>query len=97
MGDRFYLTLSCAYCCKKSSVYYAPTCESFDFKCGGCSRVNFIAADLSVKKVEDVVVDDVRQAIEMSTTSTHTDAALRRWAQTSYKALAKRAGLTDAR
>ena len=116
MGDRFYLTLGCAYCGKKNFAFYAPTCEFFDFKCGdeefdlvdgevakikrskgGCGRVNFVAADFSVKKVEDVVVDDVRQAIEMSTTSAPTDAALRKWARTSYKALVKRAGLADAR
>lgn len=113
MGDRFWMNLGCAYCGKMSFVYYAPTCEFFDFKCrtadlddgmgsienetAGCGRVNFITAGFSVKKVEDVVVDDVRQAIEMSTTSVHTDARLRKWANDSYKSLLKRAGQVNAR
>jgi hypothetical protein len=34
MGDRFNLTLDCAYCGAKNSVFYAPTCGFYDFTCG---------------------------------------------------------------
>ena len=45
MGDRFYLKLKCAYCGLESSVYYAPTCGIYDFKCQDTDDFMFPAID----------------------------------------------------
>lgn len=96
MGDRFYLSLDCAYCgAVNSDVYYAPTCEVFDFTCSKCNKVNFITAGLSSKKVEDTTEDDVAQAIEMATSVVRTAAEIKRYAKMSHKSFLKWAGLKN--
>ena len=92
MGDRFYLNLKCAYCGTESSVWYAPTCGSYDFKCQdvsgedflpiesktGCGRTNFITASFEVKKAEDVTEEDVVQAFEMASNTFHSLSAIKK-------------------
>lgn len=49
MGDRWTLSLVCAFCGRKNDdVYYAPTCGFFNFTCKFCGeengiRENFVA------------------------------------------------------
>ena len=64
MGDRFELVKSCAYCGKiNKDIWYAPTCNSFGFKCDKCGKYNFITTDFKVKKVEDISYEDVYWSI----------------------------------
>lgn len=44
MGDRFEMTLKCAYCGIDNEVWYAPTCCSYDFTCRE-SNSNAISPD----------------------------------------------------
>lgn len=100
MGDRFYLSLNCAYCGKTSEVYYAPTCGFYDFVCredtneqakpkDGCGKKNFITASFDVKKLEDVTEEDVISAFEMATTADHSLDAIRRNAKSYLKNIRK--------
>jgi hypothetical protein len=104
MGDRFWLKLKCAYCGTESSVYYAPTCGDYDFKCQdlggydfmpvesktGCGGTNFVTASFEVKKAEDVTEEDVVQAFEMATSADHTLDAIKREAKSYLRNLQKR-------
>ncbi len=68
MGDRYELDLTCSYCQKlNKGVYYAPTCEEYTFSCKGCGKENFITSDFSTKRIEDVVLDDVKKGFKMAT------------------------------
>lgn len=90
MGDRFYLILNCAYCSTvNKDVYYAPTCDFYDFKCQKCNRTNFITADFSVKRVEDVVIENVVAAFEMATTAVHSADSIRGMAKRYLRELKK--------
>ena len=103
MGDRFYLNLKCAYCGTESSVWYAPTCGSYDFKCQdvsgedflpiesktGCGRTNFITASFEVKKAEDVTEEDVVQAFEMASNTFHSLSAIKKEAKSYLRFLKK--------
>ena len=91
MGDRFYLTLNCAYCGKENDdISYAPTCCFYDFDCKDCGGINFIKADFSVKKAEEVSEEDIVGAFEMATTASHKQQAIQREATHYLKILKKR-------
>ncbi len=62
MGDRYEINIHCAYCeTLNESVWYAPTCGTYTFKCICCNKINFIIsyADFKAKKIEDVEYVDV--------------------------------------
>ena len=67
MGDRYELDVRCAYCKKRNfDIWYAPTCSSMTFQCDGCKKICFIDEYFNVKKVEDVKLKDVENAIKMA-------------------------------
>jgi len=69
MGDRIELIENCVYCGEtEEEVWYAPTCNSFGFKCKKCGKYNFITTDLEVKKIEDITYGDVYWAINNAST-----------------------------
>lgn len=69
MGDRIDGSWNCVHCgVTEEEVWYAPTCNSFGFRCQKCGKYNFITTDLEVKKVEDVTYDDVYQAVNNAST-----------------------------
>jgi len=71
MGDRYEITLDCAYCgTRNEEVWYAPTCGSDIFTCKECNKVNFIlfANPFSAKKLEEVTVEDVVRGFILTTT-----------------------------
>jgi len=96
MGDRFLLNLACSYCGKMGTgVYYAPTCDVYDFVCKDCKRHNFVSADFTVKAVEDVTLEDVVSAFEMASNSYHSQASVKRAAAGYLRGL-KRHGRAEA-
>lgn len=68
MGDRYILSLNCAYCDKKNDdIWYAPTSNSYTFKCQKCGKLNFIISNFGVKKIEDATLEDIKKGFEMTT------------------------------
>lgn len=91
MGDRFEMTLKCAYCGKENNVWYAPTCNVYDFVCrGGCEKTNFICSDFSVKKVEDIVEQNVIDGFEMASNTYHKPSVIKSQAKQYIRDLKKR-------
>jgi len=70
MGDRWELEVKCAYCHKlqEELVYYAPTCNSMTFECDACGKESFITIEHKVKRIKDVIYEDVFQAVDQSST-----------------------------
>lgn len=55
MGNRYILTLTCAYCDEKNEdVYYAESCSITTFKCVKCGKTNKIEMNINIiaKKIE---------------------------------------------
>jgi len=59
MGDRYHLSLKCAYCGKWNDtpdemgfppIYYAPSCGVTTFKCVHCGKTNKIQEDFKAIK-----------------------------------------------
>lgn len=68
MGDRYYLRLNCAYCNHlNTEIYYAPTCNFYDFKCKYCGKVNFISDNFLSKKTEDVTLKEIENGFFITT------------------------------
>ena len=68
IGDRYELDLKCIYCnCENRRIWYAPTSDIYTFSCERCKKVNFITSNLKTKKVEDIVIGDVKEAFLMAT------------------------------
>ena len=55
MGDRYELSLRCAYCGElNEDVYYAPSSGFETFRCNRCNEINEIVMEFSAIKREDV-------------------------------------------
>lgn len=50
MGDRFCLKIACVFCGTVNNVYYAPTCEMYDFTCSN-KDLRIEKVDIATKKV----------------------------------------------
>lgn len=86
MGDRFELVKDCVYCgTKKDDIWYAPTSGFYTFECVKCKKENFITQDFNVKKLEDVTLDDVRDAFLMSSNVSWSDEDLDRMCKDTLK------------
>lgn len=60
MGDRYLISIECAYCrAKNDSIYYAPTCGLATFQCDNCDQYNFITQDWVALPTESIVDQDV--------------------------------------
>lgn len=67
MGDRYTLNLKCAYCNElNKDIWYAPTCNFFDFRCKKCDKMNFITNNFQVKKIGNITFEDVYASISSS-------------------------------
>lgn len=54
MGDRYTLTLTCAWCdATNTDVYYAESCNFTDFSCVSCDRLNDIEMGFNAVKHVD--------------------------------------------
>ena len=88
MGDRYELSLDCAYCGNKNKdVWYAPTCNSITFMCDTCNKLNFINSDFKAVKIEDVQLDDIRQAFGMATNVSWDEEEFERICESMFKDL----------
>jgi len=68
MGDRYTFYPDCIYCNHTNEeVWYAPTCGVYTFKCEKCKKTNFITSDFTIKKIEDVTLQDIKDAFLMAT------------------------------
>lgn len=55
MGDRWTLSLDCAFCgTKNEDVWYAPTCGSSNFNCCHCGKKNGIFEVFEARKERNV-------------------------------------------
>jgi len=53
MGDKFVITIKCAYCGKENKeVYYAPSCDVETFICEYCKKENQIERRFFAIKVK---------------------------------------------
>jgi hypothetical protein len=51
MGDRYTLTIDCAYCLDMNEdVYYAPSSGIETFKCESCGKMNKIVESFKAEK-----------------------------------------------
>jgi hypothetical protein len=57
----------------------------------GCGKLNFIMADFSVRKIEEVVEEDVVAAFEMATTASHSLESIHKEAKGYLKRIKKHA------
>lgn len=74
MGDRYELQLNCIYCGElNEDIWYAPTSNSYTFKCEDCNKTNFITSDLKAKKIEEVTLQDIKEGFEMTTNANWTE------------------------
>ena len=53
MGDRYYLTLDCAYCGEENTVYYAPSSGIETFDCAYCEAQNRIVLGFSAEGIDE--------------------------------------------
>ena len=61
MGNRYIISVNCAYCKKlNSEVYYAPTSLMFSFDCRACHLTNIVTSDLNIKRLEDTFLEDLK-------------------------------------
>ena len=49
MGDRFYITINCAYCDEENEAYYADSSEITDFTCKKCKKKSEIIMGFTAK------------------------------------------------
>ena len=85
MGDRYELIKNCAYCKTENEVWYAPTCGCMTFKCVKCKKDNFINLDFKPMKIEDVKLDDVKNAFLSTTNVSWKDDEVDRICENMYK------------
>lgn len=88
MGDRWDLDKSCIHCgTENKSVWYSPTSNSYTFNCKSCKKTNFIKSNFEVIKVEDVTLDDIKDAFLMATNVVWTDEEVERMCKQTLKEL----------
>lgn len=90
MGDRYEVNAKCIYCgCLNKSVWYAPTCSVMTFECEECKKENFITTSFTIKKIEDVLYDDVEKAISYASNFMDED-QIKKCAKDYFKKLIKK-------
>lgn len=47
--------------------WFAPTSNSYTFKCEKCGKTNFITSDLKAIKLEEVTLQHIKEGFEMTT------------------------------
>lgn len=77
IGDRYDITVKCAYCKAPKDTWYAPTSGCMTFKCGKCKKNNFVTMKVvtkfEVKKIEDTTLEDVKDAFSETTTASRSE------------------------
>lgn len=91
MGDRFEITISCAYCEKKQKelVYYAPTANFETFQCDSCNETNFITTEFTPKKLNEVTQEDVEEGFLNNTMGMLSEKEIKMMCKTRYKQIKK--------
>ena len=91
MGDRYYLDLDCAYCGElNKEIWFAPTCDSFDFNCIKCKKLNFINEEFKAIKGTNIKEKDIRAIFDMTTMGGHTEEAIKKICKDMFKEFKKR-------
>ena len=68
MGDRYILSKKCVYCGElNEDIYYAPTSNFYTFDCEKCKKTNFIKSNMTIIKIEDAKLKDVKDGFEKTT------------------------------
>lgn len=90
MGDRYELTKNCAYCnTKNSEIWYAPTSDSYTFKCEKCKRTNFIKSNFEAVKIEEATFEEIKNGFLNTTMGSLTDEEIDRCCDDTFEHIKK--------
>lgn len=90
MGDRWIFQERCKYCQQTNDIYYAPTGDIDTFACEKCGKINFVCANLQIKKTEDATLEDIIEGFEQNTNVSWTDKQIKEMCKQRLKEIQRR-------